>query len=63
MIFLGQMMRGGRKEGGRKEGVRDNRRKILEGLTNFFRETFPVFFVQCLNAAHAIYTNTLSVFK
>lgn len=56
-------MSGGRKEGGRKKGVRDNKRKILEGLSNFFRETFPIFFVQCLNAAYAIYTNILSLFK
>lgn len=52
-------MSGGRKEGGRKKGVRVNRRKILEGLSNFFRKTLPIFFVQCLNAVHAIYTNSL----
>lgn len=52
-------MSGGRKEGSRKKGVRDNGRKILEGLSNFFRRTLPKFFVRCLNAAHAIYTNSL----
>lgn len=57
------MMGGGRKEGGRKKGMRDNRRKILEGLSDFFAETFPIFFVQYLNAAYAIYTNILSLLK
>lgn len=43
-------MSGGRKEGGRKKGVRDNKRKILEGLSNFFRETFPIFFCSLLES-------------
>jgi len=48
------MMSGRRREGGRREGVRNNARKIVERLSNSFREVSLIIF--CLVLEDCLYT-------